>query len=98
VSLFRRSRPEPPSLPLLLERGMPEAHVAVGNLAGIDPSDIHGHLLIVIDRGGQASLTGNACPELAVMILTGMAARLAQQAYAAHECEGGTEAEGADHD
>lgn len=93
MSLFRRRRPEPLSLPLLLERGMPEAHIAVGNLAGINPSDIHGHLLIVVDRDGKASLTGNACPELAVMILTGMAAQLTRQAYATHKCDDDSGAE-----
>jgi hypothetical protein len=85
VSPFRRRRPQP--LFLQLERGLPEAHVAIGNLSGIAPSDIHGHLLIVVDHDGQASLTGNACPELAVMILTGMAAQLTRQAYATHKCD-----------
>lgn len=88
---FRRRapRPDPMAFPLLAE-----AHIAVGSLSGVAPSDIAAHLLITVDHDGRRKLTGSACPELAAVILTELAAGLARRACAAHEC-GGPETEGA---
>lgn len=88
LNLFRRRVPVPDPLPLMLRGGLPEANIAVGSLSGIAPADIQGHLLIVVGTDGRASLTGNACPELAAMVLTQMAAELARTAYKSHECGG----------
>jgi len=99
------------ALPLLLERGIPGAHIAVGNLSGVAPADIRTHLLIrtcgadsvlqggeevnTVAHDGTVKLTGNACAAHAGMILADMAALIARRAYEAHEC-GGPEAEGAE--
>lgn len=94
---FRRRAPRPGPLtlpPLFPDGELAEAHIAVGSLSGTAPSDIAAHLLITIGTDGQAKLTGNACPELAAVILTEMAAGLARRAYAGHDC-GGPETEGA---
>jgi hypothetical protein len=96
VSLFRSSRarpvPAPDPLPLPPLEGIPEAHIAVGSLSGIAPSDIRGHLLIVVRQDGRPNLSGTACPELAALILTEVMAGLARQAYAGHECGTGGDA------
>ena len=78
MRIFRRRtrRPAP------LQADLREAQIAVGSLSGIAPSDIQGHLLIVVDRDDRAHMTGNAGPELGVMILTQMAAAVARKAYA----------------
>jgi hypothetical protein len=90
TSLFGRRParpvPAPDPLPPLLEGGIPEAHIAVGSLSGIAPSDIRGHLLIVVRQDGRPSLSGTACPELAALILTEVMAGLARPAYAGDEC------------
>jgi hypothetical protein len=86
VNPFRRPRPpEPPSLSVLLERGLPETNIAIGNLSGTDPSDIAGHLLVVISHDGTVRLSGTGSPEAAVMVLAELTSQLARQAFAGRE-------------
>lgn len=61
-----------------------EAHIAVGSLAGIAPSGIHTHVLLVVTDTEGLSITGTACPEQALAIITAAASTLALRALAAH--------------
>jgi hypothetical protein len=90
---FRRPEPAPepgpapePPLPPGLER-----EIAIGSLSGIAPTDVRAHLLIVIDADGGLKMTGVACPEMAMVMLTQAAASIAQDIARghAHEAPGG---------
>jgi hypothetical protein len=79
MSLFRRpSRPSPAPV-----QDIAEAEIAVGSPAGLDR-----HLLIVLEHSGRATMSGTACRETTVLLLTEILLRLARQAHGEHESEG----------
>ena len=78
----RFRRPARPALPGVTS--VIEAHVAAGSLSGIAPSAITHHLLLVVTRDGDLSVTGTACEPLAALVLTQASGILASRAYAAH--------------
>jgi hypothetical protein len=84
MSLFRRpSRPSP--VPV---RDIAEAEIAVGSLAGIAPSEIDRHLLVVLEHSGRVTMSGTACREATTVLLAEVLLQLARQAHGEHESEG----------
>lgn len=84
----RKEAPEP------LLGGVAEAHIAVGSLSGVPPTDIDAHVLLVLTNAGGLSVTGTTCTEATAMIVTMAAAALAQGAYARAHSEGGAHGHG----
>jgi hypothetical protein len=61
-----------------------EAHIAVGSLSGIAPSDIRCHVLLVVTSDGQLGVSGTAGGPLRMLILAKASAAFAGEAFAAH--------------
>lgn len=61
-----------------------EQHIAVGSLAGIAPSDVNAHVLLVVAEDGELSITGSACDHQAAAIVATAGHVLAMKALAAH--------------
>jgi hypothetical protein len=68
-----------------------EAHIAVGSLSGIAPSDIQGHVLLVVTHDGNLGISGTACGSLRTLILAKASTVFAEQAFAAHDHDHGRE-------
>jgi hypothetical protein len=84
--LFRRpARPAPTPV-----RDVTEAEIAVGSLAGIAPSEIDRHVLIVVSTTGTVAVSGTACRETTTLILAEILAQYAREAQAEHACGGGS--------
>ncbi len=66
-----------------------EAHIAVGSLSGVAPSDIKAHVLLVVTHDGYLGVSGNGCGGLRALILAKASAAAAEQAFAAHDHEHG---------
>jgi hypothetical protein len=84
VNPFRRP-PRPPATPV---RDVAEAEVAVGSLAGVAPSEIDRHVLIVLEKSGRVVMSGTACRETTALILAEVLVQYAREAQAAHACGG----------
>lgn len=80
--LRRRSRAVPAPV-----RDVAEAEIAVGSLAGIAPSEIDRHVLIVVTTSGTVAISGTACRETATLILAEVLAQYARESHAEHACE-----------
>lgn len=65
-----------------------EAHIAVGSLAGIAPSEINSHVLIVVTQDGELSITGSACDHQAAAIVASAGQILAMRVLAVHLHDG----------
>jgi len=65
-----------------------EAHIAVGSLASIAPSEINSHVLLVVTEDGELSITGSACDHQAAAIVASAGHVLAMKALAAHLHDG----------
>ena len=61
-----------------------EQHIAVGSLAGIAPSDVSAHVLLVVTEDGELSITGTACDHHAAAIVGSAVQVLTMKALAAH--------------
>jgi hypothetical protein len=61
-----------------------EAHIAVGSLAHVAPSDIEAHVLLVVTRDGCLGVSGTGCGSLRALILAKASAAAAAQEFAAH--------------
>lgn len=85
---FRRQAPALPGAPVPGITWVAEAHIAVGSLAHIAPSDIAHHVLLVTTRDGDLSITGTACDHAAAVIVTMAASVLARRAHDGHSHEG----------
>ena len=81
---FRR---RPLAVPL---EDLPTRAVAVGSLAGIAPAAVRANLLIVADDDGNLLMSGTACDELALAMLSGCAELVARRLYEAHDCRSRT--------
>lgn len=64
---------------------VPEAHIAVGSLSGIAPSDIKAHVLIVLTRDGQLGVTGNTCDHLGMAVTAKALSMLADRVNDDHD-------------
>jgi hypothetical protein len=63
-----------------------EAHIAVGALAHIAPSDIRAHVLLVVTNDGELAVSGTVgCGNLKALILAKATAVFAEQAFAEHD-------------
>jgi hypothetical protein len=80
--LRRRAARATPSGPAITERI--EAHIAVGSLSGIAPSDIKCHVLLVVTNDGELAVSGTVRGSLRALIVARASAAFAQEAFAAH--------------
>jgi hypothetical protein len=78
----RRAAPAPPG-PVITERI--EAHIAVGSLSGIAPSDIKCHVLLTLTGEGRVAVSGTVRGSLRALIVAKASAALAEEAFAAHD-------------
>lgn len=62
-----------------------EKHIAVGSIAGVAPSDISAHVLLVLEEDGKVTIEGTGCDSLRLVLLTSATAAFAQAAYRGHE-------------
>ena len=65
-----------------------EAHIAVGSLAGVAPSDVNAHVLLVVTEDGGLTITGSACDHQAAAIVASAGQVLAMRLLAAHLHDG----------
>jgi hypothetical protein len=62
-----------------------EAHIAVGSLSGIAPSDIRCHVLLVVNTDGELAVSGTVRGSLRALIVAKASAAFAEEAFAAHD-------------
>ena len=68
-----------------------EAHIAVGSLSGIAPSDIKGHVLLVLTGDGGLAVSSTVRGSLRALIVAKASAAFAEEAFAAHDHDHGRE-------
>jgi hypothetical protein len=84
AAVFRRRRAVAPDPGPVITDGI-EAHVAVGSLSGIAPSDINAHVLLVVTNDGQLGISGTGCGSFKAFILAKASAAVAGQEFAEHD-------------
>lgn len=80
---LRRRRAVP-----LIEAAL-EAHVAVGSLSGVAPSDITAHVLLVLEEDGGVTISGTGCDSLRAFMLASASAACALEEWRAHDHDHG---------
>lgn len=62
-----------------------EAHIAVGSLARVAPSDIRAYVLLVVTHSGNLRISGTGPASLKALIVAKASAGLAERAFAEHD-------------
>ena len=80
----RRPQPAPEAVPEPPLAGL-EREIAIGSLSGIAPTEVRAHLVLVVDNAGGLKISGAACDELAVTMLTHAATLISKRILAGHK-------------